>query len=300
MLRRHFLALPAAALAHASVQPRVALTIDDFAWKQLAEHRKGPWQEALLAPLAKRKVKAAAFIAGSNVDDPEGKALVKKWLDAGHLIGNHTYSHKPYHRTSFPDFSADVLKNDALLKSIGDKPKFFRFPMLREGETREKRDAMRAFLKTHGYANGSVTIDTSDWYIDQRLRAALKANPQKPLDNYRVFYIGHMLDRARFYTGVANSVGVAAPHTLLLHYNLLNALFLEDLMKAFEERGGFTWIDASTAFADPLFKTNPDVVPAGESLLYAIAKQKGKLPKDAPYPMEDGDQLKGPMDQLGL
>ena len=300
MLRRHFLTLPAAALAKAATQQTVALTIDDFAWRPLAEHRKGQWQDALLEPLRKRNVKAAAFVAGSNVDDPEGKALVKRWLDAGHLIGNHTYAHRPYHRTPFKEFSADVLKNDAFLKAQGVKPKFFRFPMLREGETREKRDAMRAFLKTHGYANGSVTIDTSDWYIDQRLRSALKANPQKPLDNYRVFYIGHMLDRSRFYTGVANSVGVAAPHTLLLHYNLLNALFLEDLMKAFEDRGGFKWIDAATAFADPLFKTNPDVVPAGESILYAIAHEKKKLPKDAPYPMEDGDQLKAPMDALGL
>ncbi len=300
MLRRHFLALPGAALLKGAVQQRVALTIDDFAWRPLAEHRKGPWQEALLEPLKKRGVKAAAFVAGSNIDDPEGKALVRKWLDAGHLIGNHTYAHQPYHRTPFAEFSADVLKNDALLKSIGARPKYFRFPMLREGETREKRDQMRGFLKARGYANGPVTIDTSDWYIDRRLRAALKANPQKPLDGYRIFYIGHMLDRARFYTSLANTVGVSAPHTLLLHYNLLNALFLEDLMRAFEERGGFLWIDAATAFADPFFKTNPDVVPAGESLLYATAKEKGKLPKGAPYPMEDGDQLKGAMDQLGL
>ena len=32
---------------------------------------------------------------------------------------------------------------------------------------------MRAFLTDHGYKNGAVTIDASDWYIDDRLRKRL-------------------------------------------------------------------------------------------------------------------------------
>ncbi len=302
MHRRKFLTLPLAlaARAFAAPRPRVALTIDDFAWRPVAEQFPGAWIDSLLAPTSKRRVQAAAFLTGSNIDNAEGRELVKKWQSAGHLLGNHTYSHRPYHRETFEAFSSDAMKNDALLKSMSVKPEFFRFPGLREGETKEKRDALRAFLKQGGYANGHVTIDTSDWYIDQRLRAALKKDPKTRLDKYRTFYVAHMLDRAKFYAALANTLNVSAPHTLLLHYNVLNALFLDDLMTAFEQRIGFRWIDASEAFADPFFGTIPDVLPAGESLLYALAKQKGVLPKGTPYPAEDGEYLKVAMDQLGL
>ena len=32
---------------------------------------------------------------------------------------------------------------------------------------------MRRFLKERGYRNGHVSIDASDWYVDQRMRERL-------------------------------------------------------------------------------------------------------------------------------
>ena len=49
--------------------------------------------------------------------------------------------------------------------------------MLKEGNTAQKRDAIRQVLTRHGYRNGHVTIDNSDWIVDQRLTARLKKEP---------------------------------------------------------------------------------------------------------------------------
>ena len=122
------------------------------------------------------------------------------------------------------------------------------------------RDAARAVLTERGYANGHVTIDTSDWAYDQRLMARLAENPAVDLAPFRAAYVAHMLDRARYYDDLAARItGYAIPHTLLLHHNLLNALFLGDLIDALERE--FRVIEPETAYADPVFAREPSAVP---------------------------------------
>ena len=110
------------------------------------------------------------------MDDETGRRLVRTWSDAGHLIGNHSYSHLSYNDSdvSFDQFSGDLLRGEAVISGLPGFQKLFRFPFLKEGDTAAKRDQMRAFLAKHGYRNGQVTIDASDWYYDQRLRERLR------------------------------------------------------------------------------------------------------------------------------
>jgi len=74
---------------------------------------------------------------------------------------------------------------------------------------------------------------------------------------YRQPYLGHIWDRAQFYDQLSRDVrGRSVPHTLLIHYNLLNALFLGDLLAMFRSKG---WgvIDAEEAFSDEVFTRQP-------------------------------------------
>src|SRR5437660_5617263 len=129
--------------------------------------------------------------------------------------------------------------------------------MLKEGDTAAKRDAMRSFLAQHGYRIGHVTIDNSDWIVDQRLTKRLVDNPSAETRSYRDFYLEHMWDRAQYYDSLARQVvGRGVKHTLLTHFNLLNALFLDDLIKMFQSKG-WQLIDAAEAFTDPLFAAQP-------------------------------------------
>jgi len=94
-------------------------------------------------------------------------------------------------------------------------------------------------------------------------------------------------------------IGRSIPHTLLVHHNVLNGLFLGDLL-AMYEREGWKLIDAKAAFADPVFRAEPKIAPAGESLVWALAKETGKYDKLLRYPAEDSEYEDPRMNELGL
>ncbi|HKX31413.1 MAG TPA: polysaccharide deacetylase family protein [Blastocatellia bacterium] len=310
MQRRQFTGLLGAGLTAAvfgpirraaAPPPQVAITMDDFNLFGETDGEKETNSRAILAALGSHsKLKAAAFIQGRNVDHEVGRRVLQAWNDAGHLIANHTYSHWYYHERSVEEFEADILRCEELIKNYPRFTRRFRFPMLKEGDTVERRDRLRAFLKEHGYQPGSVTIDASDWYVEQRLRARLKQNPKAELSGYRRFYLDHIWERALYYENLSQRVlGRSVKHTLLIHHNRLNQLFLGDLLTMFE-RKGWELIDAAEAFTDPVFATEPMILPAGESLLWAIARESGKFQRELRYPGEDSVYEKPRMDRLGL
>jgi peptidoglycan-N-acetylglucosamine deacetylase len=283
--------------------PQVSITMDDFSWADAPKLKAEERNSAILKALREHgDLKAALFVKGKNVDNERGRRLLHAWDEAGHTIANHSYSHRQYNspEVGFDDYAQDILRGEAVLKDAKNFRKIFRFPFLKEGETAEKRDRLRAFLKEHGYKNGHVTIDASDWYVDGRLVKRIKANPDADLKPYRDFYLSHIWERSLYYDDLARKVmGRSVRHTLLIHYNLLNALFLGDLLRMYESRG-WKLIDAERAFADPVFASSPKIVPAGESLIWALAKETGKFDKLLRYPGEDGEYEKEKMDKLGL
>ncbi|HKQ74851.1 MAG TPA: polysaccharide deacetylase family protein [Blastocatellia bacterium] len=288
-------------LGTAAPKPQVAITMDDFGLFGETDAEKVANSREILAALASHSsLKAAAFICGRRVDSEAGQRVLQAWDDAGHLIANHTYSHWYYHRRGVEEFEADILRCEELIKSYPRFTKLFRFPMLKEGDTVERRDKLRAFLKERGYKMGYVTIDASDWYVDERLRERLKRDPKADLSGYRRFYLDHIWERAVYYDDLSRrALGRSVNHTLLIHHNLLNKLFLGDLLKMFE-RKGWKLIDASEAFTDPVFGAEPKILPAGESILWALAKESGKFDRDLRYPGEDSVYEKPKMDRLGL
>lgn len=276
--------------------------MDDFSWANPVKQSAAERNAAILAVLKKHSVKAAAFVAGRNADSETGKALLRDWNQAGHLICNHTYSHRNYNdaRMTTSVYAEDILHAERVLKDFTRFRKLFRFPMLKEGETAAKRDGLRKFLKQHNYRTGHVTIDNSDWVVDERLRARLTKDPQADLNPYRDYYLKHMWDRAVYYDELSRKVtGRSVKHTILTHFNLVNGLFLGDLMDMFKAKG-WHLIDAEEAFADPVFEEQPNVLPAGESIIWSLAKANGKIAKDLRYPAEDGDSERAAMDKLGL
>ena len=88
-------------------------------------------------------------------------------------------------------------------------------------------------------------------------------------------------------------------HALLIHHNVLNELFLTDVLDMFKKKG-WRLIDAADAFKDPIFSAAPNILPAGESIVWAMAKESGKFEDVLRYPGEDGEYEKARMDQLGL
>lgn len=282
--------------------PQFSITMDDFFWQNPLKLTGAERNQSILQTLDKHSIKAALFVIGKNIEADEGKQLLTAWDRAGHMLANHTYSHTNFNA---PDadvkaYQDDILRAEALLNDFPRFRKYLRFPFLKEGDTVAKRDAIRAFLAEHSYRNGHVTIDASDWYVDQRLTARLQSNPSANVKPYRDYYLEHMWSRAQYYNTLAQRVlGYQPKHTVLVHFNLLNALFLNDLIAMFKAKG---WqpIDAEEAFADQVFASRPNVIPAGESLIWSLAKEKGTHAKSLRYPGEDSSYEASRMTKLGL
>ncbi len=304
LTRREFaFSLTAGALAATTPAPRVAITMDDFRWRGIPGDDPNKANRAILGALAKHSnLKAALFVSGMYVDQPAGRQLLQPWSDAGHIIANHTYSHPSYNspKVTASSFAKDLLHAEEILKQFPSFQRILRFPYLKEGDTAAKRDEMRAFLAAHGYRTGHVTIDTSDWYFDQRLRARLEKDPAFDTSRYREPYLEHMLDRATYYDGLARDVlNRTIPHTILVHYTLTNVLFLDDLLTMFEKKG-WQLVSADRAFQDEVFKRKPNIVPAGESLIWALAKESGRFESRLRYPGESDEYEKSKLDRLGV
>ena len=313
LLKGGSLALGAAALgaivpgrARAGADPghrvRVAITMDDPQHQETPLLDPAERDRKIRTALRAANLQAALFVTGKRVDDHAGGKLLKSWDDEGHLLGNHTYSHRNLNDQEITAgwFTADIAKGEAVVAGRKQFRKLFRYPYLKEGESAVKRDAVRGWLDDHGYKVGHVTVDASDWYVDQRLRARLDTNPKAPIDGYRDFYLGHIDDRIAYYDGLAVEVlGASPPHTLLVHHSLLNALFLGDLIAHLRARG-VEVIGAAEAFADPLYARRPATIPAGESLIWALAHETGQYESRLRYPGEDAPYEAPAMDKLGL
>ena len=289
--------------SHSSNAPRsqLAITMDDPRLKLDTNLRWPDANSRILKALDSRNVKAALFVCGMRVDEPEGSKLLSGWDQAGHMICNHSYSHLNYcGPTSYADFAVDFLKNEKVMAPYHNKALLFRYPFLKEGDTADKRDRFRALLKESGYRVGHVTIDASDWYVNERMADRLVKQPTAGIRPYRDYLISHLLDRASFYRQLAIDVlGRDIRHTLLIHYNALNALVLPDVMAAFET-AGWQWIDASLAFQDEAFRRQPKTLPAGESLVWALAAETGRFKDRLRYPGEDGIYEEPKMNALSL
>ncbi len=282
--------------------PKIAFTIDDPHTNETPLLSPRERDEKILGALKEAGVKAALFVCGKRTDDAEGGKLIERWDNAGHLICNHSYSHLYFHspKIDLKTYTDDLLRGEKIIQGYRHFTKLFRFPYLKEGDTLEKRDGMRKFLGEHGYKAGYVSLDASDWYVDQRMTAKLRESSNTDTIPYKEYYLYHLRERAKYYDALAAKLATGSfAHTILLHHTLLNALYLKDVITMFRDNG-WEIIDADKAFAGSLYQKQPDVLPAGESILWSLAKESGKYESLLRYPGEDGEYEKPAMDRLGL
>jgi peptidoglycan-N-acetylglucosamine deacetylase len=293
-------ALPQILKAAPARGPGLAVTIDDFDLSDTPLMSGEMRDAAIRMALRGHGVKAAGFVAGKYVDAGRSPRVLAAWSRDGHVLGNHSFSHPYYGGADPAGEMADILKCEGLLIPYAGFRRLFRYPYLAEGKTAAGRDELRKLLRAHGYRIAPVTIDTSDWYVDARLRARLETDPQADISGYRRYWLDHLWNRATYYDGLAQEVlGHSLDHTILLHHRLATGLFLEDALSMFRSRG-WRLVDASMAFEQPDLKREYATLPSGQSLVWAAAKTSGRFDSRLRYPGEDDSYEKSKMDALSL
>lgn len=279
------LAFPAAA------QKRIALSFDDAPRGAGAFLDPDARAKKLTAALKRAGVKQAVFFVNpGNIGQPghgDGVANLDRYVKAGHVLANHSWSHPKLGATDAQAYLADLDRAEAWLKARPGYRPWFRFPFLDEGgKDKVKRDAIRAGLKARGLINGYVTAESSDWNIESLTIAAKQAGKPIDMKALRDLYVESHVEAAEFYDALAlKTLGRSPAHVMLLHETDIAALFIGDLVKALKA-SGWTIITADEAYADPLRDAAPDTPHAQGTLIEALAWEKG-LPAPRWYDRND-------------
>ena len=152
----------------------VTLTVDDLPFVTVDPRRPPDARAAaaangkLLDAFARHHVPVTGFVIQKSVENlgmDAGTAILRKWVYGGFDLGNHSYSHPDFDDLTTKQFEDQIVRGEAtivpVMAAAARKPEFFRFPFNHTDETREKHDAIAAFLAQRGYRPAPCTIETS-------------------------------------------------------------------------------------------------------------------------------------------
>ncbi|MBK9155693.1 MAG: polysaccharide deacetylase family protein [Chloracidobacterium sp.] len=278
------------ALAGQERKRSVAVTFDDLPATHggLAEYEYVT--ENLLAKIKAARVPAIGFVnerklfTAGEID--RRTALLRRWLDAGHELGNHTFSHVPIDRTPFEQYAEDVIRGETVTRMLseasGKRLRYFRHTQLRTGPTEEYRKRLNDFLAGRGYTIAPVTIDNNDYIYAMAYANAKKRADKQAAERIVLSYVEYM-DRvfAHFERISVDLLGYEVKQTLLLHANELNADHFDKLADMMRKRG-YAFITLEEALKDPAYKLPEAVSQRGLSWLHRWTLAKGKPMQEEP------------------
>ena len=236
------------------------------------------------------------FINAKKLDQvPEDVAVLKEWRSAGYMLGNHTYSHMSLNDNTVEAFEKDISLNEPVLQSLmgNEDWHWFRYPYLWEGETLEKRNAVRAYLKDHGYRVAQVTLDFEDYAWNEPYARCAAKNDQKSIEWLKSSYLstaGEYIEADRKMSIML--FGREIKHVMLLHLGGFDAVMLPQLLDLLKQKG-FKLVTLEEAESDPAYQSNPNAAlkHGGTLLEQTMEARHLAYPPVAPKPMKDLDAL---------
>lgn len=246
---------------------RVAVTIDDLPY--VMPSKTSPedglrYTNQINAALQDHGITATGFAVGQHVNRQSLPAL-QAFADAGHTIGNHSWSHPDYGTLTRDEFHNETRQTDDILRQWIDGPRYYRFPFLREGETEAAKAAATRVLAEFGYQNVPVTIDNDEWQFNADYLAALADGDTAGAATIAQNYVTHMQERTAFFQTLAiDELGGDVDHILLIHLNRINADHLGTLLDWYAAQG-WTFIPVDEALTHPVF-SRPDIYAGSRGL----------------------------------
>jgi peptidoglycan/xylan/chitin deacetylase (PgdA/CDA1 family) len=279
-------AAAAPALPPLAAHPVVALTFDDL--PAAGTLPPGDDRTRIASSLA-AKLRAShlegtyGFVVASRLqNDPDAQLALHAWVDSGMNIGSHTWSHMSLSSNSAEAFEKDIAQNEeALAAYAGNRDwHWFRYPFLWEGDTLDKRRAVRSYLREHGYRVAQVSLDFEDYaWNDAYARCSAKQ------DTASIAWLKQSyLETAAEYIRLGReeqqiAFGHEIPNVMLLHATAFTTLMFPELVNMLRTQG-FQFASLPDVEKDPAYALDPD----------AALKYGGTLPdqfmdsRHLPYP----------------
>jgi len=207
--------------------------------------------KATVAVLKKRHVPPVyGFINAKKLEgSPDGAEALKIWA-AAEPVGNHTYTHMDLEENSAEAFERDIEEDEPaleLLAPAGGDWHWLRYPYLHEGDTLEKRHAVRGYLKEHGYRVAQVTLDFEDYMWNGPYARCTDKKDEKSIAWLKESYLKTAKEYLTLDQEMSQQIfGRNIKHVLLMHIGAFDAVMLPDLL-AQMKKDGFKFISLEEA-----------------------------------------------------
>src|SRR5258708_29360652 len=116
--------------------------------------------------------------------------------------------------------------------------KVFRYPFLKQGQTLEARNAIRAHLAGRGYRIAETTIDFGDFAWNDPYARCLARGDGAAIEELKASFLEAAATFLTFDDALAQRLfhrGI--PHVLLLHVGAFDAVMLDELLTAYQRVG---------------------------------------------------------------
>lgn len=250
----------------------IAVTIDDLPYVGFGErdYLTGARMATakILDTLKKHKVTAVGFVNERKLDHATEReariGLLRDWVQHGMILGNHTYSHPDFNTSTVEQFQEEITKGEVvtreLMKSRRPYQLYFRHPMTHTGDTREKKEAIAAFLTARGYKVTPHTIENSDFVFNVPYTYAVQKGDTELARRLREAYIEFTFTTTEFAEKVSPQIfGREIPQLLLIHSNDITADTLDEILNRYKARG-YTFASLDAVMADPAYQTKENYV----------------------------------------
>jgi peptidoglycan/xylan/chitin deacetylase (PgdA/CDA1 family) len=223
------------------------------------------------------------FINAQKSDqDPSLNEIYSIWTGAGNPLANHTYSHKSLNKISVEEFEREIDRNEETLQKVASKSnwRFFRYPYLIEGNTLEKRNAIRDYLKKKNYQVAEITVDFEDWSWNGPYARCMAKHDSKSIEWLKKTYLEDAVGSLQKAQEVSNGLFKRQiPHVLLLHIGAFDTEMLRSLIHAYREHG-VKFASLEEVEKDPIYSLNPQVISnRGVELIYQVMQERGLTSK---------------------
>jgi peptidoglycan/xylan/chitin deacetylase (PgdA/CDA1 family) len=275
---------------------KVAITFDDL--PQNGDLPPGVTRaetaKNVLAILKERHVPPVyGFINAQKLEgSTDGAEALKLWA-AAEPVGSHTYAHMDLEENSALAFEREIAEDEPALELLSGDAKgswrWFRYPYLHEGDTVEKRRAVRAYLKAHGYRIAQVTLDWEDYLWNTAYARCAAKNDAKSIEWLRSSYLNtasEFLDLGRAQAKLI--YGHEINYVLLMHLGAFSSTILLEALDLLKKRG-FTLVTLEEAESDAAYEGDPDVGlhDAGTLLDQWMQVKQIKYPEHADKPYKE-------------
>ncbi len=262
-------------------EKQIALTFEYLPFmKPLGFFRARELSNMILRALESEKIKAAAFVVQSKIeDDPSTYVVVDDWAARGHLVGSQTWGDADLNELETRYFLEHLRDGEKSLKTISrahdNNFRFLRFPYLHEGDTPKKKKRIRKDLYKRSYRVAHVTVKTSSNFFNRPFVIAQRASREK-LDPLRERYLSHVRMLLDYAEKQSQAVfGRNIPHVLQLHMGVATAMMIKPLIEALKTRG-YEFVSMVEALSDTAYATPEEYAgPLGLTFTDRVAATHG-------------------------